>query len=189
MTFSINNSDTWYHLLKESFIQEQSKSGSCFILPFFLETTEWSNSELKCSLYVSRIRFFSLVYLTMIALSIVFSSVGLTIWSFVGGLQVGNKTLFPWRALMLAAVGACFVFLLDGLVAAAGSTFLWICFITKLLCNLLLMSSTKLWVVWIGWASFGGEDGVGPNYQRYATQSNTRNESVRMPCAEQQYQI
>jgi hypothetical protein len=45
---------------------------------------------------------------------------------------------------MLVAVGAGSAFLLDGLVAAAGSTFLWIGFITKLLCNLLPMSSTKL---------------------------------------------
>jgi hypothetical protein len=45
---------------------------------------------------------------------------------------------------MLAAVGAGGAFLLDGLVAAAGSAFLWIGFIAKLLCNLLLMSSSKL---------------------------------------------
>ncbi len=45
---------------------------------------------------------------------------------------------------MLAVVGTGSAFLLDGLIAAAGSTFLWISFITKLLCNLLLMSSTKL---------------------------------------------
>ncbi len=124
MTFSINNSDTRYHLSKVCFIREQLKSGSCLVLPFFLETIEWSNSEPKCSSYVSRIHFFSLVSLKMIAVSIVFGSVGLTIWSFVGGLQVGNKILFPWRAFMLAVVGAGSNFLVDDLVAAAGSIFL-----------------------------------------------------------------
>ncbi len=48
--------------------------------------------------------------------------------------------LFAWKALMLATVGAGGAFLLDGLVAATGSIFLWIGFITKLLHNLLLMS-------------------------------------------------
>ncbi len=57
---------------------------------------------------------------------------------------MGAKMLFAWRALISAAVGAGGAFLLDDLVAAAGSIFLWIGFITKLLCNLLLMSSTKL---------------------------------------------
>jgi hypothetical protein len=73
-------------------------------------------------------RFFSLVPLIMIYSSKSFGSGGLTIWSFVGGTQVGTKMLFAWRALMLAAVGAGGVFLLDGLVAAAGSIFLWIGF-------------------------------------------------------------
>ncbi len=117
------------------------------ILPFFLETIEWLNSEPKPFSYASRIRFFSLVPLTMIALSIVFGSVGLTIWSFMDGMLVGTEMLFPWRALMLAAVGAGGAFLLDGLVLAAGSTFLWIGFLTKLLCNLLLMSCKKLFDV------------------------------------------
>ncbi len=82
----------------------------------------------------------------MIALSIVFGFVGLAILSFVGGMQVGAKILFPWRVSMFVAVGAGNAFLLDGLglVAAVDSTFLWMGFITKLLCNLLLMSSTKL---------------------------------------------
>ncbi len=45
---------------------------------------------------------------------------------------------------MLTAVGAGGAFLFDSLVAAAGGTFLWIGFITMLLCDLLLMSSIKL---------------------------------------------
>ena len=57
---------------------------------------------------------------------------------------MGAKMLFAWKALMLATVGAGGAFLLHGLVAAAGSIFLWIGFITKLLCNLLLITSTKL---------------------------------------------
>ena len=48
---------------------------------------------------------------------------------------------------MIVVVGAGSAFLLDGLVAAAHYTFLWIGFIVKLLCNLLLMSSTKLFNV------------------------------------------
>jgi hypothetical protein len=51
--------------------------------------------------------------------------------------------LFSWRASTLVAVGAGGAFLLDGLVTAAGSIFLWIGFITKLSCNLLLMSIAK----------------------------------------------
>jgi hypothetical protein len=46
--------------------------------------------------------------------------------------------LFAWRVLMLAAMGTGGALLLNSLVAAA------IGFITKLLCNLLLMSCTKL---------------------------------------------
>jgi hypothetical protein len=79
MIFSTDNLDTRYHLLKEDFIQEQLKPGSCLILPFFLETIEWSNSEPKCSSYASRIHFFSLVLLPMIASSKAFGSGGLTI--------------------------------------------------------------------------------------------------------------
>jgi hypothetical protein len=56
----------------------------------------------------------------------------------------GRKNAFAWRALMLVAAGAGGAFLLDGLVAVACSIFLWIGFISKLLCNLLLMPSTKL---------------------------------------------
>ncbi len=184
MTFSINTLDTWYHLLKEGFIKEQIKSGSCLILPFFLETIQWSNSEPKCSSYALRMCFFFLVPFIMIASSKAFGSEGLRIWSFVVGTQVGAKMLFAWRALMLAAVGAGGAFLLDSLVPAVGSIFLWIGFITKLLCNLLLMSIRKFCNVWIGWASIGGEEGTGPIYQKYATQSNTRDGLFGMSCAE-----
>ncbi len=76
MTFSFDKLDTRYHLLKEGFIREQLYSGSCSILPFFLETIEWTKSEPKCSSNASRIGFFSVVPLTMIALSKAFGSVG-----------------------------------------------------------------------------------------------------------------
>ncbi len=82
--------------------------------------------------------------------------------------QVGTDIIFAWRLLMLAAVGAGGAFLLDGF-AAAGSTFLWIVFISRLLCNCLLMSFTKKFDVWIGWASFGGEEGAKPKYQKICT--------------------
>ncbi len=65
---------------------------------------------------------------------------------------------------MMAAVDANGAFTLDVLVAAAGRTFLWIGFITQLLCNLLLMSCTKLFDVWIGWVSLRGGEGDIPNY-------------------------
>ncbi len=45
---------------------------------------------------------------------------------------------------MLAAMGAGGTFLLEGFVAVV---FLWVCFITKLVCNLLLTSCTKLFDV------------------------------------------
>ncbi len=181
MTSSINNLDAQCHLLKEGFIREWSKSGSCLILPSCLKTIEWSNSELKRSSFALRMHFSTWP----------FGSGKLMIWSFVGGMQVGAKCIFAWRALMLAAVGAGAggAFLLDGLVAAAGSIFLWFCFITKFLCNLLLMSSTKLCNVWIGWASFGGEEGARSNYQKCATQLNTSDGLVGMSHAEQWYQI
>jgi hypothetical protein len=134
----------------------------------------------KHSSYMSRICFFYLVPLTMIALSKAFGSGGLTIWSFVGGMQVGAGMLFAMRALMLTAEGAGGAFLFNGLVAATGSIFSWIGFTTKLLCNLLLMSSTKLCNVWIGWASFEGEEGAGPNYQ--GTQHNQKQEMNWLGC-------
>jgi hypothetical protein len=89
---------------------------------------------------------------------------------------------------MLAAVGADGAFLLNGFVAAAGSTFLWIGFITKLLCNLLQMSCTKKIDFWIGWASFGGEEGAGTTYQKICNKIKTPNGLVGMSCDEQQYQ-
>jgi hypothetical protein len=58
-----------------------------------------------------RICFFSLNPLTIIALSIAFCSVGLMIWSFVGGKLVGVEMLCSWRVLMLVAVGAGGAFL------------------------------------------------------------------------------
>jgi hypothetical protein len=109
-----------------------------------LETIEWSKSEPKHSSYASRIRVFSLIPLTMIASSIVFGSVGLTIWLFVGGKLVGAEMIFPWRALMLVAVGAGGAFLLEGFVEVV---FSWVCIITKLSCNLLLMPCSKLFDV------------------------------------------
>ncbi len=54
------------------------------------------------------------------------------------------EMLFPWRALMLVAVGAGGTFLLEGFVAVV---FLWVCFFIKLLCNLLLISCTKLFKI------------------------------------------
>ncbi len=39
-------------------------------------------------------------------------------------------------------------------------------FVTKLLCNLLLISCTKLFDAGSGWANFGGEGGAKPNYQK-----------------------
>jgi hypothetical protein len=88
--------------------------------------------------------FFSLVPLTVIALFVAFGVVGLTIWSFIDGKLVGAEMLFPWRALMLAVVGTGGAILLECFIAVV---FLWVYFITKLLCNLLLMSCMKLFNV------------------------------------------
>ncbi len=166
MTFSINSSNTRYHLSKAGFTQGKSKFGSSLILPFFLETIEWSQSWPKCSLYASRIRFVSFVPLTIIASSRVLVSadtIGRSL--FCCGLEC-NELLFDWRALKISASCAGCIFLLDWVDVAVDSTFLWDAFITKLLCNLLLMSCTKLFVTGSGQANFGGEGGAKPNYQK-----------------------
>ncbi len=69
----------------------------------------------------------------------------------------------PWRALMLAAVSVGSAFLLGSFVEVV---LLWVCFIAKLLRNLLLMSYTQKFGIWIGQVSFRGEEGGGPNYQK-----------------------
>ncbi len=79
-----------------------------------------------------------------------------------------NKFLFDWRALKLKVSVSCAgcTFVLDWFDEASDNTFLWDAFITKFLCNLLLMSWTKLFNTGSGWANFGGEGGAKPNYQK-----------------------
>ncbi len=164
MTFNIDSSDTWYHLSKAGFIRGNSKFGSSLIKPFFLETMELSKFWPKHSSYASRVHFFSFVPLTIIA-----SSRELVFANTVGRSLVCcdlkcTEPLFDWRALKIFASRTGCSFLLDQVDVGVDSAFLWDAFITKLLCNLLLMSCTKFFDAKSGWASFGREGGAKPDY-------------------------
>ncbi len=142
----------------------RKSSESALGTSFFLETIEWSKSWQKLSLYASRICFFSFVHLTIIASSRVLVSANTVSKSLVcWGLEC-SESFFDWRALKISASHAGCTFQLDWVDVAVDSTFIWAAFITKLLCNLLLIFCTKLFDVVSGQASFGGEGGAESNY-------------------------
>ncbi len=63
--------------------------------------------------------------------------------------------------------------------------FLWDAFITKFLCNLLLISCTKYFDAGSGQAEFGEEGGAKPNYQKIHNMIRCRRQIFGMPCTEQ----